>query len=97
MGSDKRWKTCLWGNGMQMYFCIPSGGRNGVAYENDRNREIDRYADGTGDASQTPLGKKGFGRVSGDLAGVGDFALQCLFWKKERGIHNRYHMCFKLS
>ena len=34
---------------------------------------------------------------SGDLAGVGDFALQCLFWKKERGIHNRYHMCFKLS
>ena len=32
-----------------------------------------------------------------DLAGVGDFALQCLFWKKERGIHNRYSMCFKLS
>ena len=88
MGSDKRWKTCLWGNGVQMYFCIPSWGRNGVAYENDRNREIDRYADGTGDASQTPLGKNGFGRVSGDLAGVGDFALQHLFWKKEWGIHN---------
>lgn len=36
---------------MQMFFCIPSGDRNGVAYENDRNRENDRYADGTGDAS----------------------------------------------
>ena len=57
MGNDKRRKTCPWGNGMQMFFCIPSGGRNGVAYENDRNREIDRYADGTGDASQTPLGE----------------------------------------
>ena len=88
MGSDKRWKTCLWGNGVQMYFCIPSWGRNGVAYENDRNREIDRYADGTDDASQTPLGKNGFGRGSGDLDGVGDFALLHLFWKKEWGIHN---------
>ena len=68
-----------------------------MANEKGRNREIDRYADGTGDASQTPLGENGFGRVSGDLAGVGDFALQCLFWKKERGIHNRYHMCIKLS
>lgn len=81
---------------MQMYFCIPSGGRNGVAYENDRNRENDRYADGTGDASQTPLGENGFGRDSGDLAGVGDFALQHFLGEKEWGIHNRYHMCIKL-
>ena len=97
MGNDKRRKTCPWGNGMQMFFCIPSGGRNGVAYENDRIILFDRYAEGTGVASLTPLWENVFGRVSCDLAGVGDFALQCLFWKKERGIHNRYSMCFKLS
>lgn len=73
------------------------GGGNGVAYENDRNRKIDRSADERSDVSQTSLEKTGFGRGSGDLAGVGDFALQCLFWKKEWGIHNRYHMCIKLS
>lgn len=96
MGSDKRRKTCLWGNGMQMFFCIPPWGRNGVAYENDRNRKIDRSADERSDVSQTSLEKTGFGVGSLDLAGVGSLVLQHLFWKKERGIHNRCHMCFKL-
>lgn len=72
------------------------GSGNGVAYENDRNRKIDRSADERSDVSQTSLEKTGFGRGSGDLAGVGSLALQPLFWKKERGIHNQYHMCFKL-
>ena len=73
------------------------GGGNGVAYENDRNRKNDRYANGTGNASQTSFGKNGSGVGSRDLADVGSLALQPLFWKKERGIHNRCHMCIKLS
>lgn len=73
------------------------GGRNGVAYENDRNRKNDRSADERSDVSQTSLEKNGSGVGSRDLAGVGSLALQHLFWKKERGIHNRCHMCIKLS
>lgn len=72
------------------------GGGNGVAYENDRNRKNDRSADERSDVSQMSLEKNGSGVGSLNLAGVGSLALQYFFGKKEWGIHNRYHMCFKL-